>query len=102
MNANTSNLNDALLSLSMLIAKYFPLHRKLKIAAEFRAAAHELRHHGLALQAGKIDGDPRDFLKLALDECAAHGVCGLDITQIVNDHQRGNPSPLPKAVGGRS
>ncbi|HEY9081313.1 hypothetical protein [Magnetovibrio sp.] len=99
MDAKTRNLNDAMLMQSMLIAKYFPLHRKLKIADEFRAAAHELRHHGLALQAGQIDGDPRDFLKLALEACADRGVCAADIATIVNDHQRGHAGPMRKAVG---
>ncbi len=105
MDAKTHNFNEALLRLSMLIAQYFPPHRKLEIANKFRAVTRALRHHGLNLQAGTIVGDPRDFLKLALDECAARGVCTSDIANIVNEHQRGhagpiNQGPVAKAMGG--
>jgi len=101
MNTLTADFNEALLNLSALISRYFPLGRSSPVSREFRAVTKELRHHGLALQTGVVVGDPRDLLKLALDACADRGVCGLDIMDIVNAHQRGNPSPvaMPKAVG---
>ncbi len=92
------NFNEALLQLSMLINRYFPLHRKLEMADKFRALTRTLRHHGLNLQAGTIAGEPRDFLKLALDECSERGVCGVELATIVNEHQQRFCAPHPQKV----
>lgn len=83
----SKNLNEALLELLMNVAHYFPKSSHTDMGKKFRDAAAEVRHYALGLQLGRVDGEPRDLLKLALRHCGEQGVPLGEVSDLINAHQ---------------
>ncbi|MBF0249937.1 MAG: hypothetical protein HQL35_04825 [Alphaproteobacteria bacterium] len=93
-------LTAAVLDLTVLCGHYFPPHRKTDMGRSFLAATRAIRAAALRVQFGQPDAEPRNLLRLALEQCSDHGIPAQDIADIVNEHQRGNPGHAQIAAGG--
>ena len=98
----TNNLNEAVLELMLLIGHYFPASRKSDMGDKLRAATAEVRHHAANVQLGRVNGDPRDLLKLALKHCGAQGVSLGEVSDLINAHQEAHAGVGARSAGGAS
>lgn len=101
MRTISKSLNDAVLDLLAMTNKVHPRNLKTEGGAKMRGAVNEVVHQAVASQLGRVDGDPRNLLKLALEVCGERGVALGDVADLINAYQEAHPRPAqPRAQTG--